>query len=218
LQAVGTADGNHGKEQAMNSSQRLNPVPAFLPLNRLHYAWIVFGVAFVTIIAAAGIRATPGVLMVPLEEEFGWSRATISLAISINLVLYGFIGPYAAAALDRWGIRPVIAGSLVLIAAGAASTTLMAAPWQLSLLWGVVVGLGSGTMVSVFTATIANRWFVERHGLVVGLLTAAGATGQLLFLPILGWLAQDRSWRHTSPTHPRDRWGIWVADGTARRS
>jgi sugar phosphate permease len=186
----------HGSERA----QGVNPGIASLFSNRLHYAWIVFGVAFVSIIAAAGIRATPGVLMVPLEEEFGWSRATISFAVAINLILYGFIGPFAGAAMDRWGIRLVVAGSLVLIAAGAALTTLMTSAWQLSLLWGIVVGLGAGTMASVFAATIANRWFVQRRGLVVGLLTAAGATGQLIFLPVLGWLAQERNWRDVSLT------------------
>jgi sugar phosphate permease len=166
----------------------------------IHYAWIVFAVTFITLLAASGTRSTPGVLMVPLEGEFGWSRATISLAVSINLVLFGFVGPFAAAMMDRWGIRPVVAGALVLIASGAALTTLMSTPWQLYLLWGIVVGLGTGTMATVFAATVANRWFVQRRGLVVGLLTAASATGQLIFLPLLGWLAQERGWRYVSLT------------------
>ncbi len=166
----------------------------------IHYAWIVFAVTFITLLAASGIRSTPAVLMVPLEGEFGWSRATISLAVSINLVLFGFVGPFAAAMMDRWGIRPVVAGALLLIAAGAALTTLMTVPWQLYLLWGIVVGLGAGTMATVFAATVANRWFVRRRGLVVGLLTAASATGQLIFLPFLGWLAQERGWRYVSLT------------------
>ena len=165
-----------------------------------HYAWIVFAVTFITLLAASGTRSTPGVLMVPLEGEFGWSRATISLAVSINLVLFGFVGPFAAAMMDRWGIRPVVAAALVLIAGGAALTTLMTVPWQLYLLWGIVVGLGTGTMATVFAASVANRWFVQRRGLVVGLLTAASATGQLIFLPFLGWLAQERGWRYVSLT------------------
>jgi sugar phosphate permease len=169
-------------------------------LSGVHYAWIVFAVTFITLLAASGTRSTPGVLMVPLEGEFGWSRATISLAVSINLVLFGFVGPFAAAMMDRWGIRPVVAGALLLIAAGAALTTLMTVPWQLYLLWGIVVGLGAGTMATVFAATVANRWFVRRRGLVVGLLTAASATGQLIFLPFLGWLAQERGWRYVSLT------------------
>ena len=171
-----------------------------LPTGGLHYAWIVFAVTFITLLAASGIRSTPGVLMVPLEGEFGWSRATISLAVSINLVLFGFVGPFAAAMMDRWGIRPVVAGALILIAGGAALTTLITVPWQLYLLWGIVVGLGAGTMATVFAATVANRWFVRQRGLVVGLLTAASATGQLIFLPFLGWLAQERGWRYVSIT------------------
>jgi len=114
-------------------------------LGGIHYAWIVFAITFITLLAASGIRSTPAVLMVPLEGEFGWSRATISLAVSINLVLFGFVGPFAAAMMDRWGIRPVVAGALLLIAAGAALTALMTVPWQLYLLWGIVVGLGAGT-------------------------------------------------------------------------
>ena len=169
-------------------------------LHGIHYAWIVFAVTFITLLAASGIRSTPAVLMVPLEAEFGWSRATISLAVSINLVLFGFVGPFAAAMMERWGIRPVVAGALLFIAAGAALTSLMTVPWQLYLLWGIVVGLGAGTMATVFAATVANRWFVQRRGLVVGLLTAASATGQLIFLPFLGWLAQERGWRYVSLT------------------
>src|SRR6478609_3549700 len=106
-----------------------------LERGRLHYGWIVAAITFVTLLAAAGIRATPGVLIVPLEEEFGWTRATISVAVSINLLLFGFVGPFAAAMMDRWGVRPVVAGSLLLIAGGASLTTLMTAPWQLYLLW-----------------------------------------------------------------------------------
>lgn len=169
-------------------------------LGGIHYAWIVFAVTFITLLAASGTRSTPAVLMVPLEAEFGWSRATISLAVSINLVLFGFVGPFAAAMMERWGIRPVVAGALLFIAAGAALTSLMTVPWQLYLLWGIVVGLGAGTMATVFAATVANRWFVQRRGLVVGLLTAASATGQLIFLPFLGWLAQERGWRYVSLT------------------
>jgi sugar phosphate permease len=166
----------------------------------LHYAWVVFAVAFITLLAAAGTRSTPAILMVPLEAEFGWSRAAISLAVSINLLLFGVVGPFAAAMMDRWGIRPVVAGSLLFIAAGAGLTTLMTTTWQLYLLWGIVVGLGAGTMATVFAATVANRWFVKQRGLVVGLLTAAAATGQLIFLPFLGYLAQERGWRYVSLT------------------
>ena len=171
-----------------------------LRITRVHYAWVVFAVTFITLLAASGTRSTPGVLMVPLEEEFGWSRATISLAVSVNLILFGLVGPFAAAMMERWGIRPVVASALLFIAAGAGLTTFMSEPWQLYLLWGIVVGLGAGTMATVFAATVANRWFVQRRGLVVGLLTAASATGQLIFLPFLGYLAQEQGWRYVSLT------------------
>jgi sugar phosphate permease len=167
---------------------------------RLHYAWVMAGVTFLTLLAAAGFRSAPGILIVPLQHEFGWDRATISLAISINLVLYGLSGIFVAGLLERFGLRRVIMVALVLVGSGAALTTLMRAPWQLNLLWGVVVGAGSGAMASVLAATVANRWFVKNRGLVVGLLTAAGATGQLIFLPLLAWLAVHQGWRTVSLT------------------
>jgi sugar phosphate permease len=162
---------------------------------RVHYAWIVAGVTFVTLIGASGVRSTPGVLIVPLQEEFGWSRATISFAVSINLLLFGFSGPFAAALMERFGVRRVVAVALSAVAAGAALTTLMRTPWQLALLWGVVVGAGTGAMATVLAATVANRWFVARRGTVMGVLTAASATGQLAFLPLLAWLATNPGWR-----------------------
>ncbi|TMQ14445.1 MAG: MFS transporter, partial [Candidatus Rokuibacteriota bacterium] len=162
---------------------------------RIHYGWIVVAVTFVTLLAAAGIRSAPGVLMIPLEREFGWTRATVSFAVSVNLFLYGLSGPFVAGLMDRRGIRSVMVASLALVATGVALTTVMTASWQLALLWGVVVGLGTGTMASVLGAIVANRWFTERRGLVLGLLTASSATGQLLFLPLLASMVVRLGWR-----------------------
>src|SRR5579859_573476 len=162
---------------------------------RIHYAWIVAAVTFVTLLGASGFRSTPGVLIVPLQHEFGWNRATIALAVSINLVLFGFSGPFAAALMERFGVRRVVLSALLTVSAGSALTVAMRAPWQLYLLWGVVVGLGTGAMATVLAATVANRWFVRRRGLVLGVLTAASATGQLIFLPLLAWLAVHFGWR-----------------------
>jgi len=162
---------------------------------RLHYGWVVFGVTFLTLLVAAGVRATPGVLIVPLQREFGWSRATVSLAVSINLLLYGFLGPFAAALMDRFGARRVSLGALSLLAIGVGLTTQMRAPWQLDLLWGVVVGVGSGSAAGVLGAWISNRWFDQRRGLVMGMLTASSATGQLVFLPGLARLVVTSGWR-----------------------
>ena len=169
-------------------------------MKRVHYAWVVAAVTFVALLGAAGFRATPGVLIVPLQDEFGWNRAVISIAVSINLILFGLTGPFAAALMDRFGLRAVTVGALVTVASGALLTTVMKSPWQLYILWGVVVGLGTGCMASVLAATVANRWFVQRRGLVLGVLTAAGATGQLVFLPLLGWLAQTGGWRVSAVT------------------
>jgi sugar phosphate permease len=167
---------------------------------KLHYAWIVAGVTFLTLLVAAGLRATPGVLIVPLETEFGWSRATISFAIGLNIFLYGLIGPFAAAVMDRFGLRRTMLGALACIAAGVALTPLMARPWQLILLWGLVVGTGSGATALVLGATVVARWFVVRRGLVIGMLTASTATGQLIFLPVLASLAENFGWRAVSLT------------------
>lgn len=164
----------------------------------LHYAWIMAAVTFIILLGASGFRSAPGVLIVPLQDDFGWSRATISIAISINLLLYGFMGPFAAALMDRFGIRTVVTAALITIAVGALLTTLMTQPWQLYLLWGVTVGLGTGAMATVLAATVASRWFVARRGLVIGVLTAAAATGQLAFLPLFAWLATHFGWRTVS--------------------
>lgn len=160
-----------------------------------HRAWIVAGVAFVTLIGAAGFRAVPSVLIDPLHEEFGWSRATISSAVSINLVLFGLFSPFAAALMDRLGMRRVVTGALVLVAAGSGLTVFMNSSWQLLLCWGVLVGIGTGSMAMTFVATVTSRWFVKHRGLVSGILTAAGATGQLIFLPLVAALATNHGWR-----------------------
>ncbi len=165
---------------------------------RPHYAWVVAGAVFLVLLCAAGVRATPSVLIVPLEREFGWSRALISSAVSVNLVLYGLVGPFAAAVMQSFGVRRTTMLSLTVIAVGVALTSTMNAPWQLVAFWGVLVGLGTGTTAMVLGATVAQRWFSTRRGLVIGLLTAATATGQLVFLPLLAWLVDHRGWRMVS--------------------
>ena len=162
---------------------------------RLTYHWVVFGAAFVVLLGAAGTRSTPGVLIDPLREEFGWSRATVGLAVSINVLLFGFIGPFAAALQLRYGLRRVTMTALCIIATGAALTTQMTRPWHLYLLWGLVVGTGAGCMATVFASSVASRWFVARRGVVTGVLTAATASGQLVFLPLLTSLAETHGWR-----------------------
>ncbi|HEU4692530.1 MAG TPA: MFS transporter [Vicinamibacterales bacterium] len=161
----------------------------------IHYAWIVAVVTFIVILVTAGVRATPGVLMVALEGEFGWSRAVISSAVAINIALFGLIGPFAASVMDRWGVRRVILAAVALLSASVALTTQMQSQWQLTLLWGVLVGTGTGVTSMVLAAIIANRWFDERRGLVLGVLSASNATGQLIFLPSLAQLVASQGWR-----------------------
>ena len=162
---------------------------------RPHYAWVVLGVTFLALLAAAGIRATPSVLIVPLEDEFGWSRSTISFAISINILLYGLMGPFAGALMQRFGIRRTTIAALALLAAGVTLSTHVTKPWQLVLSWGVLVGIGSGMVALVLGATVVNRWFTARRGLAMGLLTASAATGQLVFLPLLARVIEHDGWR-----------------------
>ena len=171
-----------------------------MKLRKIHPAWFAAGVTFLTLVATAGFRSAPSVLVVPLEEAFGWSRDDISLAIAINVLLFGLTAPFAAALMERFGIRRVVMVALTTVGTGAFSTIFMTKPWHLIGLWGVVVGVGTGSMALVFAATIANRWFMKSRGLVIGALTAATATGQLIFLPGLSALANNVGWKAVSVT------------------
>lgn len=173
-----------------------------LPLSRLlrragvHYAWVVAAVTFVVMLATAAAMGMPGVLIGPLGQEYGWSVGTISGPLALRLVLFGLMAPFSAALMLRYGVRAVVLAALALIVAGLALTALLLGHvWQLWALWGVVVGLGTGMTAMVLGATVASRWFVRRRGLVMGLLTASNATGQLAFLPLAASLAERWGWR-----------------------
>ncbi len=172
---------------------------------RLHYAWIVAALTFLTLLVVAGIRATPSVLIVPLEHDFGWGRDQITLAVSVGLCLFGLMGPFAAAAMQSFGIRVTMIAALVLLASAMAGSSLVRTPLQLVLTWGILGGIGTGTMAMVLGVTIANRWFDARRGTVLGLLTASTATGQLLFLPLLAWVVSRADWRYV----------VWIVAGAA---
>lgn len=163
--------------------------------NKLHYAWIVLGVTFICLLVSAATRATPSILIVPLEKEFGWSRTTISMAISLNILLYGLIGPFAAGFINRYGPRRVMSASAILVGLGTLATVTIKLPWHLFALWGVVVGVGTGIIAIVLGATVVQRWFYAHRGLALGMLTASAATGQLVFLPFLAKLVVDHGWR-----------------------
>lgn len=165
---------------------------------RIHRAWLVAGVTFLVLLASAAFRSSMGVMLVPFEEEFGWSRSAMSLAVSVNLVLYGVTAPFAAALMERFGIRQVAVLALALISLGTGLTVVMTSSWQLVILWGVLVGLGVGATALVFGALIANRWFRHRRGLVMGVFGAAWATGQLVFLPLITQTIHSFGWRTAS--------------------
>jgi sugar phosphate permease len=161
----------------------------------MHYAWIAAGVTFVTLLVAAGARAAPGVILLPFGNEFQWSRATVSSVVSINIFLYGLVGPFAAALYQRFGLRRTMVAAMLLLGLGYGLSTIATRYWQFVLLWGVVVGVGSGMAATVLGAAVANRWFTARRGLVVGVLTASTATGQLVFLPWLASAVTSNGWR-----------------------
>jgi len=162
---------------------------------RLHYAWVALAVTFLVLLVTAGVRSTPGVLIVPLERDFGWSRTTISGALALNLLLFGLMGPFAAAAVQRFGVIRTVTAALAVLALGVALSSRMTAAWQLVLIWGVLVRALTGATSTTLGALIVNRWFTQRRGFAMGLLTASSATGQLLFLPAMAWVVEHRGWR-----------------------
>ena len=163
--------------------------------HRFHYAWMVIAVTFLIMLVTAGIRATPSVMMVPLEQGFGWSRTTISMALAINLALFGLMGPFAAAAMQRFGMRRTVLAALTVLAIAVALSGRMQAAWQMVLIWGVLVGSATGATSTTLGAVIVNRWFTQHRGLAMGMLTASSATGQLAFLPLMAWVAEHRGWQ-----------------------
>jgi MFS family permease len=166
--------------------------------NRVHYAWVVAGLMFVVILSVVGVRAAPSVLIVPLERAFGWNRDTISAAISLNIGLFGLIGPFAAALIQTIGLKRTVLISLALLSITMALSGFISTPWQLFATWGVMVGIGCGAGTVGLATAVANRWFVERRGFAVGLLTASNASGQLVFLPLLASVAEGHGWQSVS--------------------
>lgn len=171
------------------------PLSRALAARRIHYGWVVAGVTFLTMLATAGAMGSAGVLIQPLEKEFGWTTEQISTALAVRLVLYGVLGPFAAVFMNQWGIRKVASFALALIMTGVIGSFFMTQLWQLIALWGVVIGVGTGMTALVLGATVATRWFAARRGLVVGLMTAANATGSLIFLPMLAAVTEAVGWR-----------------------
>ncbi|MBN9247429.1 MAG: MFS transporter, partial [Hyphomicrobium sp.] len=168
---------------------------SWLDTKNIHYGWVVAGTTFLTMLATAGALGSPGVMLEPLQRDFGWQNADISFALAVRLVLFGLMGPFAAALMNRFGVRNVVIAALSLISTGLLGSMAMISVWQLVVFWGVLVGLGTGMTALVLGATVATRWFSRRRGLVVGMMTASTATGQLVFLPLLAELTQRIGWR-----------------------
>ena len=162
---------------------------------KFHPAFLVVGVVFLALLAAAGVRSTPAVLMLPWENAFGWSRAVISFAAASGIFLFGFTGPFAAAAMQRFGVRATVMTALAVMSCSALLSLLMTQPWQLILTWGLFSGIGSGCVAGVLSATIVNRWFVTNRGLVMGLLAASTSTGTLVFFPALSAIQEWGGWK-----------------------
>ncbi len=159
------------------------------------YAFVVVAVVFVCLLVSSAMRSAPGVLLEPLQNTFGWSRDTVSLAAAIGILFYGLTGPFAAALMERAGLRRTVIGALVLMSGATALSLLMTQPWHLMLTWGLMSGLGTGAVAAVLGATIANRWFATNRGLVMGLMSASTATGNLVFLPLMAALAEGGGWK-----------------------
>jgi sugar phosphate permease len=172
-----------------------NWLAAVLGRRKIHYGWVMVGVTFLTALIAAGTVGAPGVFIVPLQQEFGWSTAEISSALSIRFILFGLMAPFAAALMNRYGLRNVTLAAQLIVVSGLLASLAMTQVWQLVLLWGVVIGIGTGMTALVLGATIAARWFVAQRGLVIGIMTASVATGQLVFLPLLATVTERLGWR-----------------------
>src|ERR1700710_2794657 len=175
-----------------------NWLSATLTRRNIHYGWAMVAVTFFTALITAGTVGAPGVFIVPLQKEFGWTTAEISSALSIRFILFGLMAPFAAALMNRYGLRNVTLTALLVVVSGLLASLAMTQVWHLMLLWGVVIGIGTGMTALVLGATIAARWFVARRGLVVGILTASVATGQLAFLPLLATLTDQYGWGRNS--------------------
>src|SRR2546421_4609403 len=163
--------------------------------SRVHRAWVIAAVAGAAILSAGAFTTVPGLLVTPLHQQYGWDRDQIALAASVNMVLFGLTAPFAATLMDRFGIRRVVTGALVLVATGSQLTSVMSAVWQLTLYWGVRIGIGSGCLTMTFAATVTSGWFERRRGLVTGALSASSHLGQLLFLPMLAWAVDRFGWQ-----------------------
>ncbi len=171
------------------------PVADWLGKRGVHYGWVIVAITFVTMLVTAGCMGLPGALILPLGQEFGWNTAQISSALALRLVLFGLMGPFAAALIERYGVRNIVLTAMLTIAAGLVLALVMTQVWHLLVFWGLIVGIGTGLTAMVLGAIVSGRWFTKRRGLVLGMLTASSASGQLVFLPLAAWIVEHAGWR-----------------------
>ncbi|NVM75320.1 putative MFS family arabinose efflux permease [Duganella sp. SG902] len=171
------------------------PLSSWLQRRGLHFSWVIVALTFFTGLSSAAALGLPGALLQPLSKEFGWDVEQISSALAVRFALFGLMGPFAAIFMERFGVRNVVVTALTLVAAGMALATRMTQFWHLVLFWGIMLGVGSGLTALVLSAVVSNRWFDSHRGLVVGILTASSATGQLIFLPVGAWMIEHMGWR-----------------------
>jgi MFS family permease len=164
-------------------------------ITRFHYAWVVVAITFLALLVTSSVRAAPGVLITPLEQEYGWDRATISAAIAVSILTFGLGGPLSGWLINRFGTRKVILAGCTCVAFGLLAMLALHDEWQLFVFWGVVVGTGTGAVGSVLGATVAHRWFRSHRGVVIGAFGAATSTGQLIFIPAMASLTVSVGWR-----------------------
>ena len=172
--------------------------PATTSLNRrgIHYAWVVAAVTFLAMLTTSAALGLPGAMLRPLSQEFGWTTDQLSSVFAVRFALYGLLGPFAAIFIMRYGLRRIIVSAAALIAIAMVLATGVTQLWQLFVLWGLMLGCGSGLTALVLGAMVANRWFTANRGLVVGLFAASAATGQLIFLPVAAWMIEHLGWRY----------------------
>ncbi|MEO3472611.1 MFS transporter [Roseomonas sp. CAU 1739] len=171
------------------------PLASALARRGIHYGWVMVALTFLVALSSSGAMGVQGALLLPLQREFGWETGTISGALALRLLLFGVMAPFGAALLQRYGLVRMVVLAMTLVVVGCLLSLRMTTTWELWLYWGVITGLGTGMTALILGATVANRWFAQRRGLVIGVLTAAAAAGQLALLPLGAWLAQDQGWR-----------------------
>lgn len=162
----------------------------------IHYAWVVAAVTFLAMLTTSAALGLPGAMLQPLSKEFGWSTDQLSSVFAVRFALFGLLGPFAAIFIARFGLRRIMVTAATFIAVAMALATGVTQLWQLFLLWGLVLGCGTGLTALVLGAMVANRWFTTNRGLVVGLFAASTATGQLIFLPAAAWIIEHLGWRY----------------------